>query len=207
MSSIDPKKGGKCWSCKYCEDIGTYQYEDSTSYMRKCNKSGHDYVDSCQTYCNDYVWDGKTPENGGSSSGTTTTSSTTSTPSGSSYKKSSGGSGIVGTIFIILLFIGLIACAFIFLKPAVSEKQAESTTSAPTEFIDTQSPSVEGTPAIVVTDSSDLRMRSGPSTDYEVVGSVPKGASVIITDRDGSWAYVIYEDLAGWCYADYLQEQ
>jgi len=34
--SIDPKKGGKCWSCKHCEDIATQTHNEQGSYYRKC---------------------------------------------------------------------------------------------------------------------------------------------------------------------------
>ncbi len=58
--SIDPKKGGLCWHCTYCEDIATQDNNPSGSYYRKCTKSGHEYVDTCRFHCSDYVWDGKT---------------------------------------------------------------------------------------------------------------------------------------------------
>ena len=92
MASIDPKKGGKCWSCQYCEDIGTHQYEDHETYMRKCNRSGHEYVDACQTQCSDYAWDGKTPEN-------------TVPSSGSSSVSSSGNSGDTGGVIKTVLYL------------------------------------------------------------------------------------------------------
>lgn len=54
--AIDPKKGGKCWSCQYCEDIATQDDNPSGSYYRKCTKSGREYIDTCCNYCSDYVW-------------------------------------------------------------------------------------------------------------------------------------------------------
>ncbi|MBQ3147424.1 MAG: hypothetical protein IJB91_06825 [Oscillospiraceae bacterium] len=59
--SIDPKKGGKCWSCKHCEDIATQTHNEQGAYYRKCTKSGHEYIDTCRFSCSDYVWDGKDP--------------------------------------------------------------------------------------------------------------------------------------------------
>lgn len=70
--SIDPKKGGKCWSCQYCEDIATQDDNPSGSYYRKCTKSGREYIDTCCNYCSDYVWDGQYTENASSSSSTST---------------------------------------------------------------------------------------------------------------------------------------
>lgn len=58
--SIDPKKGGLCWSCAHCEDVATQTDNPSGSYYRKCTKSGHEYVDTCKFSCSDYLWDGKT---------------------------------------------------------------------------------------------------------------------------------------------------
>lgn len=60
--SIDPKKGGQCWSCQHCEDIATQTNNSSGSYFRKCTKSGHEYVATCEFHCRDYVWDGKHDE-------------------------------------------------------------------------------------------------------------------------------------------------
>lgn len=73
--SIDPKKGGKCWSCKYCEDIATQDDNPSGSYYRKCSKSGKQYIDTCSFYCSDYIWDGEHTENSSSSSSSSTSSS------------------------------------------------------------------------------------------------------------------------------------
>ena len=79
--SIDPKKGGKCWSCKHCEDIATQTNNEEGAYYRKCTKSGHEYVDTCVFSCADYVWDGKDPDfapsNAGSSSSSSSASSST----------------------------------------------------------------------------------------------------------------------------------
>lgn len=75
---INPKEGGRCWSCKHCEDIATQTNNPSGSYYRKCTKSGHEYVDTCKFHCTDYVWDGKHEENVPS---THTSSASVSSPS------------------------------------------------------------------------------------------------------------------------------
>ena len=59
---LDPKKCGQCWSCQFCEDVGEFRYEDDCSYMRKCAKVGHEYVDLCQVRCPDYAWNGTSAE-------------------------------------------------------------------------------------------------------------------------------------------------
>lgn len=198
MSSIDPSRCGKCWSCKYCEDIGTYRYEDSVFYMRKCTKSGHDYVDDCEHYCSDYVWDGKTQENSSSSS-----SSYSSSSSSSSYS-SSEGSGCGKVLLIIGIVVAVLALGAFFLTGNISlgaQKAPASSNSAGT---------IETTmhvAAVVKTSGSNLRMRSGPSTDHDVVESIPNGACVTILDQSGSWSLVDYNGTTGWCYTEYLSEQ
>ena len=58
-TNIDPKKGGLCWSCEFCEDIATQTNNPSGSYYRKCKCSGHEYIDTCKFHCSDYIWDRK----------------------------------------------------------------------------------------------------------------------------------------------------
>lgn len=84
--AIDPKKGGKCWSCKHCEDVG-FESEYDAVYVRKCTKSGHDYIDKCTNYCSSYIWDGKDPEfNYTSSSSSSSSTSYSSSSSGDENK-------------------------------------------------------------------------------------------------------------------------
>ena len=93
--SIDPKKGGKCWSCKYCEDIATQDNNPSGSYYRKCSKSGKQYIDTCSFYCSDYIWNG---EHTDSSSSSTSSSTYSSQYSGSSSSSSSRGTPMGGCL-------------------------------------------------------------------------------------------------------------
>lgn len=112
--SIDPKKGGKCWSCKYCEDIATQDDNPSGSYYRKCTKSGKQYIDTCSFYCSDYVWDGTHTENSSSSStsssqysgSSSTSSSQCSSSSGSSSSQGSQKGGCLATLGACLAAIG-----------------------------------------------------------------------------------------------------
>ncbi|MBQ8868641.1 MAG: hypothetical protein IJ027_02860 [Oscillospiraceae bacterium] len=97
--SIDPKKGGQCWSCEYCEDIATQTNNSSGSYYRKCNKSGHEYVDTCKFYCNDYVWDGKHDKYISSSSSSSSSVSKAASPATSKL-----GFKIVSVLFTTAVF-------------------------------------------------------------------------------------------------------
>ena len=206
MSNIDPSRCGKCWSCKHCEDIGTFTYEDYLSYMRKCTKYGHDYVDSCQSSCSDYEWDGHTPENGKSSSyssgSSSSSSSSSSSYSSSSYSSSSDGSGCGKVILIIAIIVGALIAFMVFGGANLFSKKAPASADPDTTLVTTMHIS-----AVVKTSGSNLRMRSGPSTDYDVVESLPNGASVTILDQKDSWSMVDYNGTVGWCFTEYLKEQ
>lgn len=59
----------------------------------------------------------------------------------------------------------------------------------------------------VATSSSNLSMRSGPGTNYDIIASIPKGTTVAIigTDEDASWANAIYDGKTGWLSMGYLR--
>lgn len=59
-------------------------------------------------------------------------------------------------------------------------------------------------PVYVVT-AENLNIRSGPSSNSEWKGSIPKGAEVSPEKWEGSWAYVQYHGIYGWCSANYLK--
>lgn len=201
--SIDPKKGGKCWSCKYCEDIGTSQCEDYTSYIRKCNKSGHDYIDKCQYYCSDYVWDGHTEVPGGSSSSSSSYSSSSSSSSDLQALEDTNKGCFIGIIVLVVLaVIGFFVSQVFFGGKAAEEAPAKEPASY--EAVYEESLNIT---AKVDTNSKSLNMRAGPSKDYDVVGTLPKGATVTIHKKEGKWAYVEYKGKCGWCSTSYLKEK
>lgn len=57
---------------------------------------------------------------------------------------------------------------------------------------------------IVNTLESNLNLRSGPSTGYEIIGKLPKGAEVGLIEESNGWAKVKYGDSIGWCSSNYL---
>lgn len=207
---IEPKRAGKCWSCRYCEDVGTYRYEDSTSYMRKCNKSGHDYVDSCSHYCDDYVWDGHTTEywkEGTSSSSSSSFSSYSSSSSSSSYSSSSTSSGsgkgcliVAAVIVAILVIIGIVVSVI----GNSSDSKTPATDVPGNSYNSSDSTDYLNKTAIVSTRKSDLMLRSEPSAKASVVASMPKGSKVTILLEEGDWSYVEYQGKTGWCASKYL---
>ncbi|MFB0918031.1 MAG: SH3 domain-containing protein [Clostridiaceae bacterium] len=50
-----------------------------------------------------------------------------------------------------------------------------------------------------------LNLRSGASTGYSVILTMPKGAKVTILDTSGSWSKVSYGTTSGWCSTAYLK--
>jgi uncharacterized protein YraI len=57
-------------------------------------------------------------------------------------------------------------------------------------------------PAVV---STDLNMRSGPGTQYGVIGTIPGGATVDVDGCTGSWCAVNFNGRSGYASASYLQ--
>lgn len=51
---------------------------------------------------------------------------------------------------------------------------------------------VDKTPSIVTTTTSNIR--SGPGTDYDILGTVPEGICFKILERKGDWIYTLHED-------------
>ena len=60
--------------------------------------------------------------------------------------------------------------------------------------------------AKVITSSDALRLRTGPSTDYTKIGSVPKDAEVKVIRHwdDKDWDFVEYEGMSGYACNQYL---
>lgn len=59
--------------------------------------------------------------------------------------------------------------------------------------------------ARVVGTASTLNLRSGPSTDDTVVGSIPEGCLVtLLGETQGAWEKVDYRGTVGWAHSDYL---
>lgn len=60
---------------------------------------------------------------------------------------------------------------------------------------------------LVVTDSSNLNIRSGESTSASIVGKIPKGTTVHASKGNGTWLYVEnYNGISGYVYASYMQK-
>jgi len=77
----------------------------------------------------------------------------------------------------------------------LTEPYEEEPTTAPTNYYK------------VATGTSTLHIRSGPSTDYAILGSIPNGTTVQISKTQQGWGYVTYGGVTGWSSMDYLQPE
>ena len=59
--------------------------------------------------------------------------------------------------------------------------------------------------AIVVTNTGSLNVRSGPGTEYTIIGSIPKGAKVKVQSEADPWAFINYDGLQGYSHMKYLE--
>lgn len=194
---IDPKKGGKCWSCKYCEDVATQTNNPSGEYYRKCLKSGKEYIDKCKFYCSDYIWDGKTAQNSSFSSSSNSYSSSSSgssySSSSSSSSSSSGGSGC-GVAIVVILIIAALIGGGAFLIPKIFGGRSETGVA-------------QQATAVVYNVNYALNMRDAASSDSNVITTIPKGETVQILELGTDYHYVQYGEYQGYCAAECLQIQ
>ncbi|KKB72615.1 MULTISPECIES: SH3 domain-containing protein [Bacillus] len=56
----------------------------------------------------------------------------------------------------------------------------------------------------VTSTATDLRIRKGPGTSYEVSGTFPKGEKAALLKTDGSWVKISYQNVTGWVHSDYV---
>ena len=208
--AIDPYKGGKCWSCKYCEDVGYYDENLDSVYKRKCNYPGEDYLDYCSKSCWKYVWDGKDSEfnytyrsvpsgsyySSGSSSSSSSSYSSGSSSSGSS-SSSSGSSGCGKGCLIILIVAALLIGGALFFFSADLTPAKEETSQGPTESQRTA----------VVQHTGNVNLRKKASSKSDIITSMKPGTEVTVLDETEKWAKIEFEGQTGWCFKKYLDFQ
>ncbi|MDM5320826.1 N-acetylmuramoyl-L-alanine amidase [Bacillus altitudinis] len=56
----------------------------------------------------------------------------------------------------------------------------------------------------ITSTASDLRIRTGPGTSYQVVGTFPQGASAKKLQTSGEWTKISYKQAVGWVHSDYV---
>jgi uncharacterized protein YgiM (DUF1202 family) len=90
----------------------------------------------------------------------------------------------------------------------VDDLEQWATDNTETEETETEEPATEEetTPAQTVLKAQySVNVRSGPGTDYPVIGGVAVGAEVILLEEDEyGWGYIQDGDLTGYAYLEYF---
>lgn len=64
----------------------------------------------------------------------------------------------------------------------------------------------EPVPEIILYTTASVRLREEPSTQSEIVRTVPAGTEVKLDKAEGKWRHVSVSDDVGWIHGDYLTE-
>lgn len=199
--AIDPYKGGKCWSCKYCEDVGYYDENLDAVYKRKCNYPGKEYLDYCSKSCYSYVWDEKDSDfnytyksvpSGSYYSGSSSSSSSSSYSSSSSSSSGSGfGKGCLITLIILGVLIGGVCFLLTANHPVAKETSSQGTSS--------------GSKTAVIKHTGNVNLRKKASSKSDIITSMAPGSEVTVFDETEKWAKIEFEGQEGWCFKKYLE--
>ena len=129
---------------------------------------------------------------------------------------------LTGTLFLISLCF-LVACnqggqkdgvktdSSIIIDQADSENQKsdkdtkDNTPADSTEGEDTLDSLADKNPVLRYT-TEELRLRTGPGTDYDVLTRMPMGAEVAFIESQGDWSKVRYGNLEGYASTKYLTD-
>lgn len=204
--AIDPYKGGKCWSCKYCEDVGYYDENLDSVYKRKCNYPGKEYLDYCSKSCYSYVWDGKDSDfnytyksvpSGSYYSGSSSASSSSSSSSYSSSSTGSSSSGCGKGCLIAVIIAALLLGGAYFLFSADLFGGKETTSQGPTTDQKTA----------VIKHTGKVNLRKKASSKSDIITSMEPGTTVTVFEETKKWAKIEFEGQTGWCFKKYLDFQ
>ena len=123
---------------------------------------------------------------------------------------------VLTAALMILLTAVLVSCSGLnpFVPPASSPESPSAafrstSTAAPTQP-PTSSPQPSETPTPVTLEgcvkADSLRVRSGPGTEYEMIGGLLGGTCITLTGRNAetTWVQVQQDELTGWAAADYI---
>ncbi|MGE6605822.1 SH3 domain-containing protein [Halomonas sp. NPDC076908] len=120
--------------------------------------------------------------------------------------------GILSAEFYIQLFLAL----FLFYLSQLSSQESEERLLARMDDLEqtisaqlTESTTNELNKSFLVSDRS-MNLRSGPSTDHDVIGSIPRNQKLVELERHRDWAKVEYFDhvanvnVKGWAHSRFL---
>lgn len=78
---------------------------------------------------------------------------------------------------------------------------------APEAEAPTQAPAAYPVTGRVITQDDDLNVRSGPSVDFEKIGTVAKGSTVVILGEQNGWYIIEFPGGTGYVSAEYISVQ
>ncbi len=78
----------------------------------------------------------------------------------------------------------------------------DSTGFVSAKFIDV---SIPDQPSLILVNASNLNVRSGPSTDHEIIGSVDQGTQLIKVSDNNDWIEVRFNDEPGYVHSDFVK--
>lgn len=121
----------------------------------------------------------------------------------SSRKKNSGS---VGAVIVLFLSLAILALAVAMLFPQIGDwlggETPQEDSSVPTPNTTTTTTKASALGYFVTTDQ--LNMRSGPGTEYEVLGVLPVGKTVEVLAVEGEWYRISLEGGTAYIHADYV---
>lgn len=121
----------------------------------------------------------------------------------SSRKKRGGSVGIVIVLFLSLAVLGLtLALLFPQIGEWLGGEVPQEESSAPTPDTTTTTTKAASIGFFVTTDQ--LNMRSGPGTEYEVLGVLPTGETVEVLAVEGDWYRIALGGDTAYIHADYV---
>lgn len=191
--------------------IGNKAVHEGDNNAYNANQAYHMLSQEVYTFANDYsnAQKGtKRPNRSNTSKGGSR--NTASQTSRSRKRQPAKRSGITAydllKLLIPLLCIVLLICVIKIVKPASTKPdttQPVTTTEAPTEEEPTEPQTMEA--PVVYKTTSNLNVRSGPSTDNERIGQLTAGTTVeYVGEHDSDWAIIMYNGQQAYVSSQYL---
>lgn len=190
--------------------IGNKAVHEGDNNAYNANQAYHMLSQEVYTFANDYSNAQKGTKRPKASTSRSGASRTASQTSRSRKRQSTRRSGITAydllKLLVPLLCIVLLVCIIKIVKPA-SEKPDSTTpavtTEAPTEETPTEPQTMEA--PVVYKTTSNLNVRSGPSTDYEKIGQLTAGTTVeYVGEHDSEWSIIMYNGEQAYVSSQYL---
>lgn len=89
----------------------------------------------------------------------------------------------------------------------VNQVSSSIPTPPPQEETKPNTPPVEENENNVYYTTTGLNVRTGPSTSYRAIGTLPKGTKVVVIGKSGGWRKINYNGQTAYCHGDYLTQK